>query len=130
MKTNDKYKELTADKFSALNLKVKSFIPTPTDKDYVRGYITRYFAQKTNDINSPIYEVSDVEFRKLTDSVMYNTTSLRWRITGPKEPSDYENGKIMDKGVKKSNEISIRLASTNIVNLKLYLPNLTQFHKS
>ena len=129
MTTNDKYKKLTGNKFSTLNVKVRSFIPTPTDKDYVRGYITRYFVQKTNDINSPIYEVSDIEYNKLRATAVYNTTSLRWRIVGPKEPSDYENNKIMDKGVKKSNEISIRLASEYIINLKLYLPNLTQFWK-
>ena len=129
MDVNKKYKQLTANQFNSLNLKVKAYVPTPTKTDYSRGYITRYFAQKTNDINSPIYEVSDSEFNKLRDSVMYNTTSLRWRITGPKEPSDYENNKIVDIGVKKSNEVSIRLASDEIVNLKLYLPNLTQFHK-
>jgi hypothetical protein len=130
MNINDKYKELTGDQFGSLNLKIKSSIPTPTDKDYTRGYITRYFAQKANDINSPIYEVSDTEFKKLTSSVMYNTTSLRWRIVGPKEPTDYEDNKIVDIGVKESNRRSISFASEYIVNLKLYLPNLTQFHKS
>jgi hypothetical protein len=129
MNINDKYNELSGNKFSSLNTKVKSFVPTPTDQDYLRGYVTRYFAQKVNDKNSPIYEVSTSEFAILRSSVMYNVTSLRWRITGPKEPSDYENNKIMDKGVKKGNEISINLASNDIVNLKLYLPNLTQFHK-
>jgi hypothetical protein len=127
MTVNDKYNELTGNKFDYLNITVKSFVPTPTDKDYLRGYITRYFVQKVNDPNTPIYEVSDTEFNSLRSSAMYNTTSLRWRIVGPKEPSDYENGKIMDNGVKKSNETSIRLASDYIVNLKLYLPNLTQF---
>ena len=129
MNINDKYKELSGNKFKSLNTKVKSFIPTPTDKDYKRGYITRYFVQKTNDKNAPIYEVSDTEFNKFRSSVMYNTTSLRWRLTGPKDPFDYEDNKIVDKGVKKSNEISIRLASTDIVSLKLYLPNLVQFWK-
>lgn len=130
MDINDTYNKLSGNKFKSLNIKIKSFIPTPTEQDYVRGYITRYFAQKSNDVNSPIYEVSDSEFNELSNSVMYNTTSLRWRIKGPKEPSDYEDNKIVDKGVKKSNEISIRLASEYIVNLKLYLPNLTQFWKS
>lgn len=130
MKINDKYKELTGNKFGALNIKVRAYIPSPTEKEYIRGYITRFFVQKTNDLNSPIYEVSTDEFNKLRSSSMYNTSSLRWRITGPKEPSDYQNNKIMDVGVKKSNEISIRLASDYITNLKLYLPNLTQFHKS
>ena len=129
MTPNDKYKELTGNKFSSLNTKVKSFVPIPTEQDYLRGYVTRYFAQKVNDKNSPIYEISDGEFTSLRSSVMHNVTSLRWRITGPKEPANYENNKIMDKGVKKSNEISINLASNDVVNLKLYLPNLTQFHK-
>ena len=129
MDINKKYKELTANKFRNLNVKVVASIAKPTESDYTKGYVIRYFTQKSNDISAPIFEISNIEFSKLASSVLYTTTTLRWRITGPKEPVRNENGKLIDKGVRISNETTIKLASTNIKKLNLYLPNLFQFYR-
>ena len=40
-----------------------------------------------------------------------------------------DKNEVIDKGVKESNRIAIRIASDKIKNLKLYLPNLLQFYK-
>ena len=40
-----------------------SHFPKPTDGDYYNGYMERYFIQKVNDINAPIFEI-DVSYRK------------------------------------------------------------------
>lgn len=117
MNINDTYKKLTNSKFNYLNVKVVASIPNLTDADYTRGYVTRYFTQKTNDGGSPIFEVSNTEFSKLASTVLYSTTSLRWRLIGSIEE------------IKKSNKVSVQLASTIITNLKMYLPNLIQFTK-
>jgi hypothetical protein len=107
--------------------KIKSFLPKPTDVDYTRGYIKRYFAQKVNDLNSPIREISSDDYIKVSNNSFYNTTSLKWRIAGPiKSNSGIGTS---EKTVSESNQISIRLASSSIKNLKLYLPNLLQFYK-
>ena len=37
-------------------VKIIAHIPTPKDTDYLVGYIIRYFVQKSNDINSSIFE--------------------------------------------------------------------------
>lgn len=129
MSSNARYKELTRNKSNDLNISVTAHIPKPTDVDYAKGYVTRYFTQKTNDLNSPIFEVSQQEFSRLRSSIVYVTTSLRWRLTGPKETTYDTNGKITDRGVMESNRISIQLASIVIKNLNLYLPNLFQFRR-
>ena len=110
-------------------VKIKSFLPKPTEVDYTRGYITRYFAQKVNDLNSPIREISSDDYINVSRNSFYNTTSLKWRISGPKEIKYDSNNNVIEKSVLESNQISIRLASKRIKNLKLYLPNLLQFYK-
>ena len=110
--------------------KITSFIPNPSDDDYIRGYIIRYFIQKTNDVESPIYEVSSKQYSKYTHSYTFKGVSLRWRIKGPLDTVFNNQNEITDKGVRESNRISILLVSDKIKNLKLYLPNLLQFYKS
>lgn len=97
--------------------KIKSFVPTPNEQDYLRGYVQRYFVRISNDEISPIIEVDGKEYAKLISNPFYVGEKLRWRITGD------------ELEVKDSNRTSIRLSSTKIKNLKLYLPNLLQFHK-
>lgn len=97
--------------------KVKSFVPSPNERDYLRGYIQRYFIRISNDELTPIIEVDSSEYSKLLSNPFYVGEKLRWRITGELEE------------VKDSNRKSISISSTKIKNLKLYLPNLLQFHK-
>lgn len=109
--------------------KISTFIPNPNEDDYKRGYVNRYFVQKTNDVESAIYEVSSKQYQKYTHSHSFKGTTLRWRIKGPLEPVFNLNNEITDKGVRESNKVAIRIASEKIKNLKLYLPNLLQFYK-
>ena len=97
--------------------KIKSFVPNPNERDYLRGYIQRYFVRISNDESSPIIEVDSKEYSNLLSNPFYVGEKLRWRITGN------------ESEVKDSNTKSIMLSSTKIKNLKLYLPNLLQFHK-
>lgn len=99
------------------DIKIKTFSPEPDDSDYGRGYITRYFIQSVNDVHSPVYEVSQFTYNRINDNPFYITQTLNWRITGTKED------------IKKSNSTSVKLASVNIPNLKLYLLNYLQFSK-
>jgi hypothetical protein len=97
--------------------RIITHVPSPTDDDYKIGYITRYFVQKTNDINSFIYEVSKDEISSYQNSPLYITTDLDWRLSG-----DYQS--IMD-----SNKKSLLLVSKVMPKIGLYLPNLLQFSK-
>lgn len=125
----DSYKKLKGKNFFNLKESVKTSIPTPTDIDYKRGWVRRYFAQKTNDKGSPIYEVDSSQFVRLTSRDIFTLVTIKWRIAGPKDAQYDSKGNVMDKGVRESNRVAINLVSDKIPNLKLYLPNLLQFWK-
>jgi hypothetical protein len=125
----DSYKKLIRVDSILSNHKFDTHIPTPTAGDYMKGYITRYFVQKTNDNTSPIFEVNASTFTSLQTNSLYIAISLKWRITGPKETKYRENGDILDINVAESNRRAILLVYDKIPNLKLYLPNLLQFYK-
>lgn len=109
---------------------VEAHIPTPSDKDYIRGYIRRYFVQKLNDKGSPIYEVNSSTKSYYNSKPQFSSVQLKWRISGPKTPEYDSKGIVIDKSVSESNRIAIKLHANEIPNLKLYLPNLLQFYKS
>lgn len=107
---------------------INTYIPTPVDIDYVRGYVRRYFVRKVNDSNGLIYEVSGSEFIRMASKPLYIRVSVKWRISGPKEII-MDDDKIVDNGVINSNRLAIKYASEKMENLSLYLPNLLQFYK-
>jgi len=123
----DRYKQLV--KSPIREEIIKTHIPTPSESDYDRGFIKRYFIQKTNDKGSPIFEVSQSNISKFKQNPLYTTIELKWRIKGPTQTQYNDIGEITDKSVSESNRIAIKLVSDQIPNLKLYLPNLLQFYK-
>ena len=113
----DRYKEIVDLESEFNQVNIVSYIPTPKDADYVRGYIVRYFVQKSNDRDGIIYEIRKKSTSKFSNNSFYIVTSLDWRLIG--DPIE----------VKKSNSASIKIACQTIPKLYLYLPNLLQFHK-
>ena len=125
----DRYRQVVKGGYKFKEPKFKTSVPKPTESDYSAGFIYRYFAQKTNDIKSPIFEVDLKNFSKLNSNPYYIVTSIKWRISGNLEPI-YDNfGNIKYKSVADSNRLSIMSVQNDIKNLKLYLQNLLQFHK-
>lgn len=112
-----KYTRLANNLSETQPLKVKASIPKPIGSDYNRGYIKRYFVRKLNNPNESIIEVAYAQFDMIVSNSLYIGVELKWRISG------------IESEVKYSNGISVKLASDKIKNLKLYLPNLLQFHK-
>jgi hypothetical protein len=108
---------------------IRTHVINPNDSDYTRGFISRYFAQKVTDVNSPIFEVNEKVFSRLQNNQMYVVVVLKWRITGPKETQYREDGQLLDVSVSESNRRAILLNYDKIPKLKLYLPNLLQFYK-
>ena len=103
------------DSFTAYKISTK--IPTPTDTDYKRGYIRRYFVQAANDPSSYIYEISDTLFSVLKNEPLYLCVNLKWRLIGKPEE------------VKESNSKAVRLASKTMKQIPYYLPYYLQFYK-
>ena len=128
MSIKNRYNEII--KTPIIEKEIKAYLPQLTDKDYQRGYVRRYFLQKTNDKGSPIFELSQSKKGQFLSNPLYTVVDIKWRIRGPKEVVYGDSGLIRDKSVSGSNMIAIKLVSHLIPNLKLYLPNLLQFYKS
>tara|TARA_Y100000389_G_scaffold49635_1_gene45348 strand:- start:1470 stop:1856 length:387 start_codon:yes stop_codon:yes gene_type:complete len=128
MSIKNRYNEII--KTPIVEKEIKAYLPQLTDKDYQRGYVRRYFLQKTNDKGSPIFELSQSKKGQFLSNPLYTVVDIKWRIRGPKEVVYGDSGLIRDKSVSGSNMIAIKLVSHLIPNLKLYLPNLLQFYKS
>ena len=107
----DKYDNLTGFKQKFSKLDVKTHFPKLNESDYNRGFVTRYFVQKSNDTNSPIYEISSSSYSSYNNNPFFIASAVRWRIVGPKETVYDEDGSIVDKSVSESNRISINLQS-------------------
>ena len=113
----DRYNQISEKGDNFNPIRRKPFIPTPKEKDYTKGYIVRYFVHSVANESTPIFEVNKQGYLKYSINSFYKTVQLDWRLTGSIED------------VRKSNRESIRIASTTISKLPLYLPNLLQFHK-
>lgn len=81
------------------------YYPQPTDQDYQRGFVMRYFAKKRNEIgyvieiNKSTYDSllkEDTEF----DYITYQVIDLFWQLTGPlkdtRENRQYKIAGIID----------------------------------
>jgi hypothetical protein len=123
------YKDI-AKNIETFNLQIpNTTIPSPTDDDYSKGFIYRYFLQKANDENSFIFEVSENDYISYKNNPFWKNAEIKWRISGPIESVNISIT-INDKGVIGSNKAAVSLASSVIKNISLYLPNLLQFHRA
>lgn len=66
-----------------------SYQPQPTQSDYMKGYVTRYFTKKENE-NGFVTEISQEEYTRIVngqvldyDISIYQTTKILWKLTGP-----------------------------------------------
>lgn len=112
----ERYKQLkNTDK---LKTNISAYRPTPTDKDYTVGYITRYFAQKVNEPNGVVTEINQKSFTRLKTSPVYLIDSIKWKIRKLSETDD---------------EISVfnteQVNKSKIQNLSVYLPNKREFER-
>ena len=106
-----------------------TIVPNPTEEDYYIGFVRRYFVRKANDVNGFTYEIAKDEYAEYIDNPFWTTTDIKWRISGPLNPTYKENGEEDDRGVMNSNKAAIGIAASKIKNIGLYLPNLLQFYK-
>jgi hypothetical protein len=111
------YKRLNQNNDFFIESDFNTYAPTPTEKDYVVGYIMRYFIQKVNDENAYIFEIKNSSFIDFIENPYYTAVQLNWRIKGTANE------------VMNSNKKSINISYERMPSLKLYLPNLLQFHK-
>jgi hypothetical protein len=111
------YKRLNENNEFFVEFEFNTHAPHPIEKDYIVGYILRYFIQKANDENGYIFEINESSFIDFIENPFYTAVQLTWRIKGTAN-------EVMD-----SNKKSINISYERMPSLKLYLPNLLQFHK-
>ena len=65
-----------------------TYYPQPTEQDYKKGYVIRYFTKKENE-RGFITEISQDEYNTIIngtadyDISIYQTTTILWKLTGP-----------------------------------------------
>ena len=65
-----------------------SYYPQPTEQDYKKGYLIRYFTKKENE-RGFVTEISQDEYNSIVngtadyDISIYQTTTILWKLTGP-----------------------------------------------
>ena len=96
---------------------IKVSVAIPTESDYERGYVIRYFTQKVNDKGAPVLEIDRSGFASLIDNPFYISVDLDWVISG-------DEGKVKEMNFK-----SVKYASIKLPAVQLYLPNFLQFYK-
>ena len=97
---------------------IKTFEPSPNERDLRAGYIIRYFVRKRNDANGTIYEVDKTNYDAYRYMGNYLVCTLRWKITGANK---FE--------VEQLNQRSINYAQETMGNIDTYVKNLTKFYR-
>lgn len=102
-------------------------VPEPTKSDYKRGWLTRYFARKVNDINAPVIETNKIQYQVLSDFHHYLIISMRWKISGPEHTTYREDGTVEVVGVVESNQNLLDIAEEELSGMKMRFVDLKQF---
>jgi len=84
--------------YNKLNKQEKMFLKPTTvdikDSDYEKGFVRRSFARKTNEKQTPIFEISNTQ---LETSPLYDYVQLTWYISGKKENVEVLNRLEIDR---------------------------------
>ena len=126
------YNENTSDYINNPNIKNLNtylvpiqYYPAPTDNDYQKGYIMRYFAKKRNDIGYVI-EVDKDTYQSLLkkdsiyDYVTYQSIDLFWQITGPLR-DDRKNKEYKVSGIIDTNKRLVEEKDKNFRGLMEFI---------
>lgn len=104
------------------------FIPKPTDQDYTRGFITRYFVKRVNGDESTIKELDENSYSELEDNPLYILEEGTWYITGVVDDITLPGGLVIP-GVSTNNRATISRINKAIPGVDRYLADPLQFFK-
>lgn len=133
----EKYKDSSLNTFGGIYNSIKKipiqtvpkqYLPSPTDLDYQRGFILRYFMKRKNGKADTIKEISKDEYDKMKINVLYKRVEISWKITG-KLKDDMSNPNMPVYGIEDTNKRMIDSKLKEFEDLDKYLTNLSQFAK-
>jgi hypothetical protein len=122
----DNYKKLK--KVGIINTPPKTYFPNPTNDDYVRGFIVRYFTQRRDTKGSPIFELKNDVYGNYSNTPYWKGIQLNWKISGNLDDRYNDEGGYIPS-VQSVNRLGIMEASKIMPDIELYLVNLSQFYK-
>ena len=108
------------------------FTPKPTEEDYKRGKITRYFARQRNGTKFKIMEIDQPTYDNLLNNrgglntSLWKVISIFWQISGPLNDQKV-NGIRTRAGIIDTNQRVLNNAEKNFIGIKQYLTDLKQF---
>ena len=110
------------------------YTPKPTDEDYRKGKITRYFARQRNGTQFKIMEIDQTTHDNLSNNrgglntALWKVISIFWQISGPLR--DERVGNIRTRaGIIDTNQRVLNNAEKDFIGIKQYLTNLQQFSR-
>jgi hypothetical protein len=113
-------------------VEIPSYMPTPTDDEIAKGYMDRYFVQRTTDQNEEIIEVNKATFDMLQEHHMYRRVLVTWRIAGKLDdvmaPPNVNTPVRKYTGVLTANRLSLELAAKEMPAIVYKIRNLKQHY--
>ena len=110
------------------------YTPKPTDQDYKRGKITRYFARQRNGTQFKLMEIDQTTYDNLDNRrgglnySLWKVISIFWQISGPLR--DERVGNIRTRaGIIDTNQRVLDNAEKSFIGIKQYLTDLRQFSR-
>tara|TARA_Y100000361_G_C11158838_1_gene345853 strand:+ start:2985 stop:3602 length:618 start_codon:yes stop_codon:yes gene_type:complete len=83
--------------------------PKPTESDYRIGTYKRYFAQKANNLDSELFEISQDNFEI---NNLYRYISITWKVTGLKsEVFNFNTNQVLPLSEERGNEQLLNILS-------------------
>ena len=108
----------------------ETFVPNPIESDYSKGFIERYFIQKTNDKASFVFEISSSTADEIKSNPNWKQIIVKWRIVGPLQSIYNEKtNQLLDNGVLNDNINAVAKAKKDIPNIGAYILNPLQFYR-
>lgn len=110
------------------------FTPKPTDEDYKKGKITRYFARQRNGREFKLMEINNFTYNKLSNfqsnynSSLWQVISIFWQISGPLRDERVNNIRTR-AGIIDTNQRILDNTEKVFPGIKQYLKDLKQFSK-
>jgi hypothetical protein len=110
------------------------YTPKPTEEDYKKGKITRYFARQRNGTQFKIMEINQQTYDNLLNNrgglntSLWKVISIFWQISGPLRDVRVNNIRTR-AGIIDTNQRVLDNAEKNFIGIKQYLSDLQQFSK-
>lgn len=108
---------------------IASFLPKPTQADYLHGTIIRYFARQANQPTGEITELNKTNYDRVKTQGFYLTVAVSWKISGTDKNLFDERGIRTVTGISTANSMELDLAEKTMPGLRSKLTNVYQFWK-